>query len=68
MFFTVDHVGRGEKVIHITTTIFESSFLDLGDGLMLDIHRDAVRFDRNLPIECTLGIVDLKSASLSNCL
>ena len=53
MFFIVDDVGRGEKVIDITPAIFDGSFLDFGDRLTLDIHQDAARVDRKRPMGST---------------
>ena len=51
-------------MIDITTAIFESSVLDFGDGLKLDVRQDVARVDRNRPMECPFGIVDFESASL----
>ena len=64
MFFIIDHVGQGEKVIDITTAVFERSFLDFREGLRLDIHQDAFRVDRPRLMECSLGIVYFESTSL----
>ena len=66
MFFIVDHVWRGEKVMDITTAIVASIPLGLGDRPKVEIRdRYLVRVDQNGSTGCALTIINIESASLS---